>query len=478
MATILSILSSAGTSLAALQEVITVASNNINNSNTPGYSRQTAVLTDLAPTDQVGGVVVGGGATVTTVTQARDRFLEAQIPQALAQAAQSTAESNALSSLQTFDTATTSSTGSGTSTGGALATAISSFYSSLSAASQNPSDPSLRAAALGAAQALAQAFNSTSEDIASNRSGLDTQASGLVGQINTEAAAVAELNGEIQQASAGGTPPNDLLDLRQTHLDNLATLTGGTPITTSQGYVNVMLPGGLALVAGTSAGSLSTEPDPANGGHLGIVLTQPGGSGTAAIAASGLGGTLGGTLSARDGALATAAASVDQLASDLSTQLNTANEAGYGLDGSAGAALFNTGATVSGAAGAMTLAITNPSGLAFATTSGDTGDATNAQALVATQTATLTGGEDVEGTLSAITSQYGSAASAAQALAAQDSAMSSNLQTQRASYSGVSTDDELITLQGAQRSYEAISKVITTADTMMDYLLSMTNITT
>ena len=478
MANILSILTSAGTSLAAQQEVTATASNNIDNANTPGYSRQTAVVTDLAPTDTVGGTVVGGGATVTTVTQARNRFLEAQIPQALAQAAQSSAESDALASLATFNTGTDASSGSSTTTGGALSTAISSFYSSLSAVAQDPSDPSLRSAAFGEAQALAQAFNTTSEDIASSRSALDTQASGLVGEINAAAAAVAQLNGEIQEASAGGTPPNDLLDQRQTQLDTLATLTGGTPLTTSQGYVNVMLPGGIALVAGTSAGSLSTQPDPTNGGHLGLVLTQPGGTSTIAIADAGVGGSLGGTLAARDGALATAAAQVDELASDLSAQLNTVNEAGYGLAGSTGLALFTTGPTATGAAGAMSLALSNSDQLALSATSGATGDATNAQALVATQSAALSGGEDVTSTLSSITSQFGTAASDAQALSTQDSALSANLQTQRASYSGVSTDEELITLQSAQRAYEAISKVITTTDTMMDYLLSMTNITT
>jgi flagellar hook-associated protein 1 len=231
-------------------------------------------------------------------------------------------------------------------------------------------------------------------------------------------------------------------------------------------------------VAGTSAGSLSTQPDPTNGGHLGLVLTQPGGTSTLTLTDAGVGGSLGGTLAARDGALEGAQASVDQLASDLSTSLNTVNEAGFGLDGSTGLPLFTTGATVSGAAGAMALAIANPNQLALSATSGASGDSTNAQALIATQSTPLSTGADVTDTLASITSQYGTAASDAQAMSTQDSAMSQNLLTQRASFSGVSTDSELITLQSAQHAYEAISQVITTTNNMMDVLLNMTTVTT
>ena len=464
MADLLSILSAASTSLSAQRAVTATASHNINNANTPGYSRQTAALEALTPAEQVNGAFIGRGATLTTVTQARDRFLEAQIPQVMGNAAQSSAQSDALQAFHGLDPEAS----------GGLGAAISGFYSSLRALSQNPSDSGLRTSFLGAAQTLARSFNVTSQDIESNRSGLDAQVSGLTGQINSEAAGVAQLNLQIRQARASGAEPNDLLDLRQQHLDRLAALTGATPVPTSEGDVNVTLPGGLALVAGSRAGQLLPQADPANGGHLAVVLKQADGT-QLALPSTALGGALGGALSARDGALKTAGNQVDQLAFDLASGVNAQHQAGYGLDGSTGLDLFDTGApgVIAGAARNMAVAAAITSASLAMSTTGAPGDASNAQLLLATESAKLSGGMDVQSTVSDVVSQFGSSSATAKAFADQDTALRDNLTGLRDSYSGVSIDEEMITMQQAQRGYEAIIKVIKTADEMLQTLLAI-----
>jgi flagellar hook-associated protein 1 FlgK len=464
MADLLSILSTASTSLSAQRALTATASHNINNANTPGYSRQTAVLEAVTPAEQVNGAFIGRGATLTTVTQARDRFLEAQIPQVMGNAAQSSAQSDALQAFHGLDPEAS----------GGLGAAISGFYSSLRALSQNPSDSGLRTSFLGAAQTLARSFNVTSQDIESNRSGLDAQVSGLTGQINSEAAGVAQLNLQIRQARASGAEPNDLLDLRQQHLDKLAALTGATPVPTSEGDVNVTLPGGLALVAGSRAGQLLPQSDPLNGGHLALVLKQADGT-KLALPSTALGGALGGALSARDGALATAGTRVDKLAFDLASAVNTAHEAGYGLGDDVSRPLFSVGAT--GSAASITVVIDDPLNLAMASAPGVPGDATNAESLIRTESDPLVptdpSSKDVQSTLSGLVAEFGSAAESAKAFADQDTALRDNLTGLRDSYSGVSIDEEMITMQQAQRGYEAIIKVITTADEMLQTLLAI-----
>ena len=469
MANLLSILSGAQTSLAAQRALTATASHNINNANTPGYARQTAVLTTLTPAEQVSGAFIGRGATLDTVTQARNRFLEAQIPQALGNAAYNTAESDGLQAYHGLDPEAT----------GGLGSAISGFYASLTSLAQNPSDAGLRTSFLGAARTLARTFNRTSGEIESARSGLDAQANGLTTQINSEAKAVAELNVQIRQARGTGAEPNDLLDLRQTHLDKLAELAGASFVPTSDGDVNVTLPGGVALVAGSHSGTLSTTADGQIPTHLDITFTQPDGSKLGILPGTAFGGTLGGTLSARDGALLTSGQRVDQLAYDLANAINGVHSAGAGLDGLSGRLLFaGLGATASGAAAGVTVAISDPAqlGMAGAPTPPATvapGDASNAQFLLGTESAALPGGKDVRSTVSDIVSQFGSSSATAKAFADQDGALKDNLTRMRDSYSGVSIDEEMITMQQAQRGYEAIAKVIQTTDQMMQTLLSI-----
>lgn len=472
-ADLLALLNNAQSSLAAQRALIATASNNINNANTPGYTRQTAVLEAVEPAEQVNGAFIGRGSRLQTVTQARDRFLEAQVPQAYGSAAYATARSDALQAYHGLDPGAS----------GGLSSTLSSFYTTLSALAQNPGDTGLRTSFLGAAGTLAQSFRTASGSIEAARSGLDVSAADLASQINSEAAAVAQLNDAITTASAAGGQPNDLLDERQKHLDQLATLAGASFVQTSTGAVNVVLPGGTTLVAGDRAGTLGTKPLAPEGAglpsHLGMTFTEADGSGPHDVPGAYFGGTLGGTLAARDGALATAGAQIDALASDLTATLNAQHQAGY-LPGppnpaAAGGALFDVVGGGRGAAARMTLLVSDPKQLALAgDPNGGSGDATNANALLATQSAALaTSGTDVQTTVSAITAQFGSTASAAQAYAAQDGAIKDHLVSLRDSASGVSIDDEMIGLQQAQRGFEAIARVIQTADQMMQTLLGI-----
>jgi flagellar hook-associated protein 1 FlgK len=243
------------------------------------------------------------------------------------------------------------------------------------------------------------------------------------------------------------------------------------------GDVTVVLPGGGALVNGQAAATMSTRPGTGNDGHLEITLAPVDGSPPAVIPASKLGGTAAGLLEARDAGLGAARAKLDQMAYDFTSTVNTVHRAGFGLDGVDGRDFFAPIAAVNGAATAIAVeaaVLANPQQIAAATSAATVpGNGTNLQALILTERVPLTGGGDVGQTFGRIAAEFGATAAGAGAMAEQDTHMLSHLQEMRESVSGVSIDEELVNLTKSQRAYEAVMKVITTADSMLDTLMKL-----
>ncbi len=399
------------------------------------------------------------------MTQARDRFVEAQIPASLAATASATAESDTLGSVHVLDADLQ----------GGLTASLGNFYSALRAMSQNPGDSVLRQAAVNASSNLALSFKSTAKGISDARTAVDSQVTSYLTEVNSDAAQMADLNKKIFEGRAGGGEPNDLLDARQTLQDRLAELTGAVPVPDGSGNVSMALPDGTTLVTADHSASLSALGDPTNGGHVALQMVKADGSGP--YASGTLGGTLGGLLSARDGALKDAESGVDTLAFDLANAVNTVQQAGYGLDGATGRPLFDVGATADGAASTLAVdaAVTADPGVlgAASTAAGVPGDATNLFQMIDTENTVLSAGLNPGAEVSSLTSAFGAVSSQAKATSDNEGAVKDHLLKMRDSTSGVSVDEELVNLQKAQRAFEAVSKVITTSSDMLETLMQI-----
>lgn len=464
MAGLFSLLTTGAQTLGAHRSASDTASHNIQNVNTPGFSRQRANLEAVLPADRVGNALLGRGATLGGVSRAGDAFLEAQLGLIRGEAASSDANANALQAVTAFDPQAS----------GGLSQTLSAFYSALRAVGQNPSQVGLRQAALSAAGALASSFNRTADAVDAARAGIDTQLTFDLPEVNALASKMASLNAQVKLAQASGVSPNDLLDARQQAQDALVAFTGARAIANADGSVSLALASGTALVLGDRAASFSTVADPANGGLLALRLTRT--DGTLATDTPAVSGKLGGLLAARDGTLRQALTAVDTLAFDFAGTVNAVHSAGFGTDGVSGRALFDAGAQA-GAAGRITLSaqvIGNPAALATASSLATLpGDGTNLQALVATESSALSAGYDAGTALSNIVGEFGAAAARLQDAAAQDSAQLNGLTTRRNSITGVSVDEELVELTKSQRAYEATLKVIQTANQMLDTLMQL-----
>jgi len=458
MSSLLAILSHAGGSLGAHGAAAATAGHNLQNAGVAGYSRQRASLAAVAPAARLGLAWIGRGVALQSVTRVRDGFLEAQIPGALAGEARARTQADALVAVRALDPALP----------GGISDALGAFYIALRGLGADPADGALRAAAVRAAADLAASFRTTAASIDAARAGLDGRLRDELPGINDAAARFADLNRQIRIASASGAPPNDLLDARLRLQDELVASTGAVPVAEANGDVHLLLPGGGALVSGTAASTLAAAPDPANDGRLALRLVPAGGG--AGIAIGRPGGVVGGLLDARDGALADAARALDRLAFDLGTALNAAHAGGVGLDGSTGQPLFAFGAA-EGAAARIAVdpaLLADPARLATRAPGGGPGDGSNLVALIGTETSA-----DPVGALGALLGAFGAATARAATAADHEAGLLAHLQDLREAAAGVSIDEELIELTRAQRAFEAVGKVLQTADEMLETLMRL-----
>jgi flagellar hook-associated protein 1 FlgK len=448
-----------GSSMLAQQAGLDVTGQNVANVNTPGYVEQTANLEtqDTAPGTEA-------GVTVASVTNAFDQFTFGQVVQQSGLKGAADSRSQALSSAQDI---------LAPQGGGDIGSAMTAFFSAYNTLEATPSDPSARAAVLSSATSLAQSISGAANGLGEQQESLLTQAQGTASDLNNELSQIAQLNTEITQASAAGTPAPNLQDQQNALVTKVATAVGGQAIYDKSGAVTI-LAAGTSLVSGGNAATLTVGLDAT--GALKVDAAQPDGS--AMDITSGITeGTLGGLREARDTDIAATASQLDQFAYSLANAVNSIQSNGYGLDGVTGRPLFTPPTQIAGAASELAVdpsVAGNPSAIAASSTSGGVpggNDAAVAMAQLASQS--LGSGGTPASQFGAMAAQMGAAAQQA----SDDSTTRADTLTQAqnldSSASGVSLDEENVNLTRFQQAFEASSQVLQTADSLLTNLMTM-----
>jgi flagellar hook-associated protein 1 FlgK len=450
-------LASALSGLTAEQGALSTTTNNVANANTPGYSRQVPVLVTSDPT-VVDPLTFGSGVTLQSIESIRDPILESRIQQET----QTQGQWNSLASaLQQTQVNFTTSPGD-------IGTAITNFFDSTNQLSTNPSDLSLRQGVLTAADNLATAFNTTSNNLTAQNADIDQNVVQSVGQINTLTQQIAQLNGQISALQNAGESAGSFIDQRTQAIDQLSSLVDVSVIP-SDNTLTLTTGNGTPLVIGQTDFQLQTQPV-VSGLH--DVYAQ----GTD-ITDSIVSGELGGQLAARDQQIPAIQTQLDTLAAGLANAVNTVQAGGFDLNGVAGTNLF-TPPPISGvgAAASLSVAITDPA-LIAASSDGSTGSNGNAEALYALNSQAVAAGQSPTDYYSGIVSNVGNAASTANAEQTASGLVLQQLNDQNSAISGVSLDEEAANLVQYQQAYSASAQVITAINDMMYAVVNMATLT-
>ncbi|MEO8836938.1 MAG: flagellar hook-associated protein FlgK [Caldimonas sp.] len=329
-----SLLSIGARAMTANYAALQVTGNNVANANTAGYSRQSV---DLATSfsQQTGSGFFGKGVDVTNVTRAHSDFLTKEAAATASLAAADDTRSQQLQQLEkVFPTGEAG-----------LGHAAQQVFNAFVDVSNKPADSSARQVALARVGDLAAQFQGASNQLDSQQAGITQDLKTAVASINSLGARIADLNKRIVNAKGTGHDPNDLLDQRDTALNDLSKLVQVTTVSAADGSVGVFLGGSQKLVLGGDSTPLTTVTDPYDPSKVQIGIKE---GGTTRAFPDGFvaGGSVAGLLRVQNHDIPDARGLLGQLASAIAGALNQQQALGLdlGQPSAAGAPLLAIGA--------------------------------------------------------------------------------------------------------------------------------------
>ncbi|MGJ5817937.1 flagellar hook-associated protein FlgK [Paludibaculum fermentans] len=466
MSGLLSSLQTSAQALRVLDRQMATTQNNVNNSQTPGYVKQTA-STAAMPFDLSAGLT--GGVMSLLEQSSRNQFAEQSVRGSVSDSGSQDIQSQMLAMLEGVLPADSTK---------GVGAALTKLWDSFSSWSTSPNSATQRDAVLNAAKNLAAAFNQTAGQLSQLRQSADQQASTTVTAINQLTTRIAELNHKLQTDG-----PDAGVDAQlHSALEDLSGLTNISVLMQANGTANVLMDGQIPLVLGSESKALSVSITP-QGTSVPPKFQLISADGQD-VTSHATGGKLGGLVAFRTGPLAelegdgTQTGTLNTLASNVADRINQLLTSGYSsLDPVpvAGIPLFQYNSGQDAAQSLQVVAGFRSSDLAAADQSSPS--VVNGIALQlaglrdSSAAADQINGQNYGQFLSSMTSRVGFLSS--DATTRSESAADAVIQARslREQISGVSLDEEAAKLVEYQRSYQANAKMIQVLSDLTQTLL-------
>lgn len=305
--------------LAVTQAAIQTTGNNIANAGNADYTRQVA-RQDAARDRQLRpGVFVGTGVNLTGIQRQIDEALEARIRASIADDEGAAVAEQWIGRIEAVFNELTDKD---------LSTRLSAFFNAWSNLANQPQDPGLRQVVLQDGQAVAGWFQSVRTQLGQLRDDVADRLAALVGDVDGLASRIADLNGQVVKAEAGGTgQANGLRDQRDALLRQLSAMVDIRVSERDAGVVDVFV-GSEPLVVGTTSRGAALRQETVDGTVTAIPIFRSTG-GSMRLDGKGQLGALDQVRQQTDETIAT----VDQLAGSLIFELNKLHAAGQGMEG-------------------------------------------------------------------------------------------------------------------------------------------------
>lgn len=343
-----SILNTASSSIVAQRVAMEVTGENIANVNTPGYSRQRAIM-ETAPVTNSSGFPLGNGVLVKTVQRFYDAVLQKNIADG-----NSTLQNNQsrLTSLRAVEPSFNDVSTDG------LGKSIQDFFDSWQSLSMNAAGTPERQGVLSRAQIMIDNFHQVNQTLRDVQTNANRTLVGIAAEITLKASSIASLNGQINQTEMVGASSSELRDQRDYLARELGKKVGATFTEETNGTLTIRLADGSTLVEGNQYATVYTTPLPLNppdpnnlnpNNHIQITLignpppatkTSDSDITTTIGGARNAQGEIGAMLAMRDTVIPEYLQQLDELAYNIAYQVNVQHKLGWNLNNEVGSDFF------------------------------------------------------------------------------------------------------------------------------------------
>lgn len=452
---------------------IEVAGHNMANANNPAYSRQRITMQTSVSLDSAHGQQ-GTGVDVTTIQRVHNVLIDSQIINESSLTGSLAAEQRALQYAQSnlgqqIDTRASGAEGAaaaqGSGTQHGISEALSGFFSAVQTLSSQPSSITGRDLVLKSASLLAEKFNQTDVRLNEMAKSLDDSVEVDVASVNRLLDEIGKLNQEVIRSEAfGDGTANDARDTRQQKLEELAGYVKIDAAEMDSGAINVSIASTLMVEGNKVVDKLEAFTE-ANG------RTYVKASAGTALDITG--GSIQGTIHARDGDVKALKDNLDELAASIIREVNAIHAEGYSIDGSTGENLF--GGTGSADMSVNSKLVDNPALLQVAGVQAAPGDSSVAVAIAQLERKPVEAlqKQTFSAHYSETVAAIGQSLRTVNDKVTDQGVIQSMLTKQRDTVSGVSLDEEMTDLVKFQKAFQASARLITTVDELLDAVISM-----
>lgn len=309
--------------LFANQRAQQTVSHNVSNANTPGYSRQRAIL-EATHTAYGNGFnwQIGTGVKITDINRIRDDFTDRQFRNENSSLGQWDIQSDILKQIETIFNEPSDI---------GISSVLNDFWKGLETLSKDASSQEARETVKERGVTLSSTINHAVTQINDIVEDINFRISVKVNEINSIGRQISNLNLQIRQMETGGAPTADLKDKRDILLDQLSNLVQFEAYEDENGLFSVNI-GGAILVKGPDSANMEFDTSVSDG-----KITWKEYDSEVRI----IKGELKGLLELRDDRIRNYLVQLDTFTATFVDGFNSIHESGYNLDGEKSISFLN-----------------------------------------------------------------------------------------------------------------------------------------